>query len=103
MKPVIQVVHDRQSLEDIVPAWEQLAANACEANPFYEPWMLLPAIRAQGEGAGFRCALVWHDHALIGLFPLRRIPRFKHLPAPTLTSWRHSAHLLCTPLVHAAS
>jgi CelD/BcsL family acetyltransferase involved in cellulose biosynthesis len=101
MKPVIQVVHDRQSLEDIVPAWEQLAKHACEANPFYEPWMLLPALRAQGEGEDFRCALLWHDHRLVGLFPFRRIPRFKHLPAPTLTSWRHSAFLLCTPLVRA--
>jgi CelD/BcsL family acetyltransferase involved in cellulose biosynthesis len=103
MKPVIQVVHDRQALEAIVPAWEELAAHACESNPFYEPWMLLPALRAQGEGEGFLCALVWDEERLVGLFPFRRIPRFKHLPAPTLTSWRHSAYLLCTPLVHASS
>jgi CelD/BcsL family acetyltransferase involved in cellulose biosynthesis len=101
MNPVIQVVRDRAALEAIVPAWEDLAAHAVEANPFYEHWILLPALRAQGEGAGFRCVLVWEGERLAGLFPFERKLRFRGLPAPTLTSWRHSAYLLCTPLVRA--
>lgn len=101
MKPVIQVVRDRAALEAIVPAWEDLAAHACEANPFYEHWILLPALRAQGEGAGFRCVLVWDGERLVGLFPFERQRSFKGLPAATLMSWRHSAYLLCTPLVRA--
>jgi len=98
---VIQVARDRAALEAIVPAWEELAAHACEANPFYEHWILLPALRAQGEGAGFRCALVWQGERLIGLFPFERKASFRGLPAATLASWRHSAYLLCTPLVRA--
>jgi len=101
MTPRIQVVRDREALAAIVPAWEDLAAHAIEANPFYEPWILLPALRAQGEGEGFRCVLVWDCEQLIGLFPFERRRRFKGLPVTTLTSWRHSAYLLCTPLVRA--
>ena len=102
MKPTIQVVRDRAALEAIVPAWDELAANACEINPFYESWVLLPALRAQGEGAGFRCVLVWDGDRLIGLFPFERQRRFKGLPVPVLTSWRHSAYLMCTPLIRAS-
>jgi CelD/BcsL family acetyltransferase involved in cellulose biosynthesis len=101
MKPVVQVVRDREALEAIVPAWEELAAQACEANPFYEHWILLPALRAQGAGSGFRCVLVWEAERLIGLFPFERTLTLKGLPAATLTSWRHRSYLLCTPLVRA--
>ena len=97
----IQVVRDAGALQAIVPAWEELAAHACEQNPFYEHWILLPALRAQGEGSGFRCVLVWDGDRLIGLLPFERRLKFKGLPAATLSSWRHSAYLLCTPLVRA--
>src|SRR5438034_2094075 len=101
MKPVIHVLRDRESLAAIVAPWEELAAHAIEPNPFYEPWILLPALRAQGEGEGFRCISIWDGGTLIGLFPFERRRRFKGLPVATLTSWRHSAYLLCTPLVRA--
>ena len=97
----IQVARGLGALEAIVPAWEDLAAHCVEANPFYEHWILLPALKAQGEGAGLRCVLVWDGGRLIGLFPFERRLNFKRLPAATLTSWRHSAYLLCTPLVRA--
>src|SRR5438552_2405850 len=101
MKPVIQVLRDRESLAAIVSPWEELAAHALEPNPFYEPWILLPALRAQGEGEQFRCISIWDEGRLLGLFPFERRRRFKGLPVTTLTSWRHSAYLLCTPLVRA--
>ena len=100
MKPTIQVIRDRLALEALVPAWDELAANACEINPFYESWILLPALRAQGDAA-LRCVLVWQGERLIGLFPFERKRQFKGLPVPVFTSWRHSAYLLCTPLVRA--
>src|SRR6059058_1889107 len=101
MKPVIQVLRERESLAAIVAPWEDLAAHAVEPNPFYEPWILLPALRAQEEGEGFRCISIWDEGRLIGLFPFERRRRFKGLPVATLSSWRHSAYLLCTPLVRA--
>src|SRR5713226_4432543 len=106
MKPVIQVLRDRESLAAIVAPWEDLAAHAIEPHPFYEPWILLPALRAMeeekaGSGEGFRCISIWDGGTLIGLFPFERRRRFKGLPVATLESWRHSAYLLCTPLVRA--
>jgi len=98
MTPTVLVLRDRAALAAIVPAWQALAESALEPNPFYEPWILLPALRAQGT-AEFVCATVWHDAELIGLFPFERRRSFKRLPVTTLTLWRHSAYLLCTPLV----
>ena len=97
----IEVARDIGALEAIVAAWEDLAAHAVEANPFYEHWILLPALRAQDAGSNFRCVLVWDGDCLLGLFPFEKRQNFRGLPAATLTSWRHSAYLLCTPLVRA--
>ena len=98
--PTVIILRDRAGLAAIAPAWEDLAGNALEANPFYEPWILLPALLSRGEH-GFECASVWDDGTLIGLFPFERQPNFRRLPVATLASWRHSAYLLCTPLVRA--
>ena len=98
----LEVARDIAALQAIIPAWDELAANACEVNPFYESWILLPALRAQGDAA-LRCVLVWQGERLIGLFPFERKRRFKGLPVSVLASWRHSAYLLCTPLVRADS
>src|SRR5262245_17206110 len=74
----VVVINDLTSLEKYVPAWEDLAANAIEPNAFYEPWMMMPAIRAFGAGRRLQFALVLANHAalhdgpllLCGIFPL---------------------------------
>ena len=99
-RPTVILLRDRAALSAITPAWETLAANALEPNPFYEPWILLPALRARGED-GFECVSIWDEGKLIGLFPFERRTSFRRLPVSTLISWRHSAYLLCTPLVRA--
>lgn len=95
----VAVARTGAELERIVPAWEALARAAAEPNPFYEPWMLLPALRAFGGGQDLRLVQVWIGEELAGLFPFERVPRYKGLPLPTLRSWRHPHCLLCTPLV----
>jgi CelD/BcsL family acetyltransferase involved in cellulose biosynthesis len=96
----IELAHGHARLSAIAPAWEELAANACEQNPFYEPWYLLAALRARG-GDTMRCVLLWDGERLAGLFPFERVPRYKGLPLAALASWRQSTHLLGTPLVRA--
>ena len=86
----IEVVREPARLAAIAPAWEELAANACEPNPFYEPWYLLGALRAR-RGDTMRCVLLWDGARLAGLFPFERVPRYKALPLAALASWRHSA------------
>ncbi len=111
---IVEIRHDLAALRALVPDWEALAEQAAEPNPFYEHWMLLPALEAYGTGAGahagtdapdgapFRCVVVWENGTLAGLFPMRLERRFHSLPLPTLRSWRHRNMLLCgTPLVHA--
>jgi CelD/BcsL family acetyltransferase involved in cellulose biosynthesis len=97
----VTALRDRRGLEALVPAWEELARAALEPNPFYEHWMLLPALDAFGAGQDVRVVLVWSGEKLAGLFPFQRVARFKRVPATTLTSWRHPHCMLGAPLVRA--
>jgi CelD/BcsL family acetyltransferase involved in cellulose biosynthesis len=96
----VRVFRDRASLDALVPAWEELSAAALEPNPFYEPWMLLPALELLAGDAGVLVVAVWVEGQLCALVPLARA-RLKGLPVGTLTTWRHAHCLLCTPLVRA--
>jgi hypothetical protein len=107
----VVVIDDWTILEKYVPAWEDLAAHAIEPNAFYEPWMMIPAIRAFGAGRNLRFALVLanelerHDGAplLCGIFPLEQQNHYqglsRKLPFKTLRLWKHKYCYLCTPLV----
>ena len=92
-------VRDAAGLRALVPEWEALAADAAEANPFYEHWMLLPALQAFGGGEDFRCVAVWQDGTLGALFPMQLERRFHGLPLRALRSWSHRNMLHCTPLI----
>ncbi|MBV8033368.1 MAG: GNAT family N-acetyltransferase [Betaproteobacteria bacterium] len=97
---VIVEIRDAAGVRALVPEWEALAAEAIEPNPFYEHWMLLPALEAYGE-AGFRCLVAWDSGKLVGLVPLRIQRGFRGLPVRAARSWRHRNMLLGTPLVRA--
>lgn len=94
----VRLFRDLASLEALIPAWEDLAANAAEPNPFYEHWMLRPALEHLGGGQEVGIAAVWTEGELSTVVPLVR-SRFKGLPARALMAWRHPHCLLCTPLV----
>jgi CelD/BcsL family acetyltransferase involved in cellulose biosynthesis len=88
-------------LAALVPQWEELAQEALEPNPFYEHWILLPALEAFAAGQDVRVVAVWFQDRLWGLFPLERVARYRGLPVPALRTWRHRHSLLCTPLIRA--
>lgn len=100
---IVEVRSDIASLRLLVQDWEALAADAAEPNPFYEHWMLLPALEAYGAGEDFRCILVWEDGTLSAMFPMQLVHRFRGLPLRALRSWRHRNMLICTPLIRARS
>jgi hypothetical protein len=54
----VVIVDDLTALEKHIAAWEELAATAIEPNVFYEPWMLMPALRAYGGAGRLLFALV---------------------------------------------
>jgi hypothetical protein len=107
----VVVINDLTALEKYVPAWEDLAANAIEPNAFYEPWMMMPAIRAFGAGRNLQFAIVLANEParhggvplLCGIFPLEQQNHYqglsRKLPFKTLRLWKHKYCYLCTPLV----
>ena len=100
---VVEERSDAAALRELLRDWEALAADAAEPSPFYEHWMLLPALEAYG-GDDFRCFAVWDSGTLIGLFPMRLQGRFHGLPVRALNCWRHRNMMLCAaPLVRAKS
>jgi CelD/BcsL family acetyltransferase involved in cellulose biosynthesis len=99
-QPRVAVLRSARALREHLGDWEDLVANAVEENPFYEPWMLLPALEAApGAEAASELVLVHAGDRLIGLFPLERRPHFKGLPLRELRLWRHALCFLCTPLL----
>ena len=97
----VSVARSAAEIAALVPEWEALAAAALEPNPFYEPWMLVPAIEALSDGSDVLIAAVRIGKQLAGLFPLQRAPRYHGIPARTLALWRHRHCMLCVPLVRA--
>src|ERR1044072_9823974 len=55
----VVAIKDFASLEQYVPAWEDLARSALEPNPFYESWMLIPALQKFGVGKDLQLVLVF--------------------------------------------
>ena len=97
----LEVLTNLAQLRALAPDWEALAADALEPNPFYEHWMLLPALEAYGAGDGFRCIAVWDNGTLGALFPMRLKWGWRRMPLTALRSWRHRNMLTCTPLIRA--
>ncbi len=103
MKIRAELLRDAEALSALVPQWEALASEAAEPNPFYEPWMLLPALEAYGMPEGFHCVAVWMDGRLEALFPLLVESRFRGLPVQAARSYLHRNMLVGTPLVRPRS
>lgn len=102
-------VSDFALLDGITEKWEDLAANAVEPNPFYEHWMLRPALTHLGAGADLRVVLIFvpnrarpTEPLLCGVFPLERRPRHNRLPCRTFSLWRHKFCQLATPLIRTS-
>ncbi len=101
----VEVVHDINDLETYVAAWQELASNSIEPNVFYEPWFLMPAIRAFGADADLTFVLVFNAKrgqppTLCGFFPLERKRGSRGLPVPILCLWKHMHCYSTTPLIH---
>jgi CelD/BcsL family acetyltransferase involved in cellulose biosynthesis len=79
-------------------AWQDLAQRA-DANAFYEPWCLLPALEQFGLGREMRVVFVQDAGRLLGVFPMELRSRFHGLPLRHLVAWRHAHQFLAAPLV----
>jgi CelD/BcsL family acetyltransferase involved in cellulose biosynthesis len=101
MSPLrVSVARRPEELAALAARWEALAASALEPNPAYEPWMMLPALRAFGS-EGLRVVLVRNERRLLGLFPLQPQRGGEARLVRTLASWRYPHCMLGVPLVDA--
>ena len=80
--------------------WRDLAARAAEPNPFFEPEALAPAADLYGS---VDVGLIEAGGDLIGVLPLQRSRRWRHIPAATMAVWRHVDCFLGTPIVDAGA
>jgi hypothetical protein len=105
----VTVVRTVSALAEHAAGLEDLAAAALEPNVFFEPWALLPALKAFAGKVTIQFVLI---HArlpgrgagapqLAGFFPLDRRRQWKGLPVPVVRIWLHVYSVLGTPLLRA--
>jgi len=100
----VRIVSEEEALAGHVPAWTMLAESALEPNPFYEHWMLLPAVRHYGRGKDLKFVLIFQKDLrpaplLCGLVPLERIHHFMGLPVSGWSVWKYNHCPFTTPLI----
>jgi hypothetical protein len=99
------LIVEPEGLGPYVQMWERLAQNTVTPNPFYEPWMLLPAIESIASRDGLHILLIFGPgeqngaQRLWGLFPLQLQTRCLHLPIRTFAFWQHFYCYLTVPLI----
>jgi CelD/BcsL family acetyltransferase involved in cellulose biosynthesis len=104
----VVVIEHPEELEPYVAGWQHLAADAVESNVFYEPWMLMPALRLWSGEDKLVFVLIFtadgdapaHRERLAGFFPLRYQTYYREFPVSTLKLWQYDYCFLSTPLVH---
>jgi CelD/BcsL family acetyltransferase involved in cellulose biosynthesis len=85
---------------DLVAELGQLADRAGDVNPFYESWMLVPALTwVESTGNVYLVVVRGSQGELLGLFPFQLSRDSRWAGAWLLQSWRHKYCFLCTPLI----
>jgi CelD/BcsL family acetyltransferase involved in cellulose biosynthesis len=80
-------------------AWDLLVAQAAEPNPFFEPWLLIPALRQWGTGVTIKA---WYHYGrLAGLLPLRTSSDYYGHHVPHAAGWLHPNAFCGAPLIVA--
>ncbi|MFC4292437.1 GNAT family N-acetyltransferase [Sphingorhabdus arenilitoris] len=92
---------------DFRSAWNVLAENASEPNPFCEYWFLRPAFRAFDTHDHVSLFTLWDNESgpkpkLVGLVPIGREVQYGRWPLPHLQNWLHPNAFLGVPLIHRA-
>lgn len=88
-----------RAMESEISAWDDLALEASEPNPFFESWCLLPALRHLPETRDVQILRFEVNGRLAGILPVIRASRYYRWPVPQLTSWLHANCFCGVPLV----
>lgn len=97
--------HSPADAAPYVASWDKLASQTPDPNPFYESWMLLPALSIYGA-SNIEIALVLESDPnaggrirVVGVFPIEHLRTFRGLPICTTRLWKQPHCYLCTPLI----
>ena len=87
-------------------ALTELAAHSDEANAFYAPTLLEPALTHLAEGLDLSFVLVFDwsatgEKRLCGFFPFERMRNWHGLPIQHWRLWQHLHCFFCAPLIRA--
>lgn len=102
--PVTVRVADPLALSsDLAAAWDALAQEASEPNPFAERWCLQPALHLLDPDRQARLVIVRDGDGgpVIGVMPLAAAARYGPLPLRHVMGWAHPNHFHGAPLVRA--
>lgn len=99
----VRIVDPLSLSGDLAAAWDALAAQASEPNPFAERWCLQSALHLLDPDRRARLVMVMSgEHGpLIGVMPLALATRYGRLPLRHVTGWAHPNHFHGAPLVRA--
>ncbi|QLC25340.1 GNAT family N-acetyltransferase [Parasphingopyxis algicola] len=94
------VFHDGLTIpEPMHPAWDALAPDAAEPNPFAERWFLEASQRYAAGDDACRMAVVGDETGLVGITPLGRQSNYGRLSVDHVENWQHANMFLGTPLI----
>lgn len=99
----VRVVDPLSLSDDLAAAWDRLAEEASEPNPFAERWCLQSALHLLDPERRARLVLVRDGCAgqVIGLMPVAPAARYGRLPLRHVAGWAHPNHFHGAPLVRA--
>jgi len=99
----VRVVDPLSLSDDLAAAWDRLAGEASEPNPFVERWCLQSALHLLDPERSARLVLVQggSDGPLIGVMPVALATHYGRLRLRHVTGWAHPNHFHGAPLVRA--
>ncbi|MBJ7440279.1 MAG: GNAT family N-acetyltransferase [Sphingopyxis sp.] len=99
----VRVVDPLALSPELAAAWDRLAADASEPNPFAERWCLQSALHLLDPERKARLVMVrdGSDGPVIGIMPIALATRYGRLPLRHVSGWAHHNHFHGAPLVRA--
>lgn len=99
----VRVVDPLALSPPLAEAWDRLADEASEPNPFAERWCLQSALHLLDPERQARLVLVrdGSDGPVIGVMPLASTGRYGRVPLRHVEGWAHPNHFHGAPLVRA--
>lgn len=99
----VRIVDPLALSPELAAAWDRLADEASEPNPFAERWCLQSALHLLDPERHARLVLVQggSDGPVIGVMPVAPARRYGRVPLRHVTGWNHPNHFHGSPLVRA--